>query len=450
MASNPTRATPEQLYRLLADNATDVVTLHDSDGRYRYVSPSVESLMGYTPEELVGTASGELVHPDDLPGVREQMATLADDDVLTFEYRLRRKDGHYEWLETSARRIGDEVQCSSRGIGDRRAAAAELTRRLAQQSAVARLGEAALQRHDLGALLEAAVATVAETLDIELVAIMEHLGEGVVHVRSGCGWNDGFVGSRFEMNSFRGADGHARYARGPILIDDVPNNDNFRARPLRENGVVSSANVLIGSADAALGMLTANSRRQRAFDERDLDFLQAVAHVLAGAIERVRAERQMRHDALHDSLTGLPNRSLLLDRLHHALARATRDARRVALLFVDLDNLKVINDSLGHHAGDELLKAIGPRLDGELRASDTVARFGGDEFAIVCEDIDDVEQAVEIARRVVAAFEAPFVVAGEERFASVSAGVVVTNPAVRRDRSAPRLARPRDHRAAAA
>src|SRR6185295_9043904 len=111
---------------------------------------------------------------------------------------------------------------------------------------------------------------------------------------------------------------------------------------------------------------------------------------------------------------------------------ATRDGRRVALLFVDLDNLKVINDSLGHHAGDELLKAIGPRLDQQLRASDTVARFGGDEFAIVCEDIDEVSQAVDIARRVVGAFGDPFVVAGEERFASVSAGVVVTNPAVPR------------------
>jgi diguanylate cyclase (GGDEF)-like protein/PAS domain S-box-containing protein len=432
MASDSTRATPERLYRLLADNATDVVTLHDDTGRYRYASPSISSLLGYAPEELVGTASGDLVHPEDLPGVRERMATLVGDEMLTLEYRLRHNDGHYEWLETIARRVGDEVQCSSRGIGERRAAQAELTRRLAQQSAVARLGEAALQRHDIGALLDAAVATVAETLDIELVSVMEHVGDGLVHVRAGRGWHDGFVGSRFELSSFRSADGRARYAEGPVLIDDLPNNEAFRARPLREHGVVSSANVLIGSAAAPLGMLAANSRRVRAFDERDLDFLQAVAHVLAGAIERLRAERQMRHDALHDSLTGLPNRSLLLDRLHHALARATREGNRVALLFVDLDNLKVINDSLGHHAGDELLKAIGPRLAGQLRATDTVARFGGDEFAIVCEDIEDVEQAVEIARRVVAAFEDPFIVAGEERFGSVSAGVVVTNPVVPR------------------
>ncbi len=384
MASDPTRATPERLYRLLADNATDIVTLHDVSGRYRYVSPSIAWLTGYAPEELLGTPSGDLVHPDDLPGVRERMASIGTEGIVTLEYRLRRADGEYEWVETTARRVGDEIQCSSRGVTERRAASAQLARRLAQQSAVARLGETALQRPDLNRLLEQAIAAVAETLDVEHVRIVEDLGDGTTHVRAS-------VGSPADAAS----------------AIDVP----------------------IGSG-AALGVLTVGG--DRAFDERDLDFLQAVAHVLAGAIERLRAERQMRHDALHDSLTGLPNRSLLLDRLHHALARATRDGGRVALLFVDLDNLKVINDSLGHHAGDELLKAIGPRLDGQLRASDTVARFGGDEFAVVCEDIDDVEQAVEIARRVVAAFEDPFIVAGEERFGSVSVGVVVTNPVVPR------------------
>ncbi len=383
MASDPTRATPELLYRLLADNATDVVTLHDAIGRYKYVSPSITGLTGYAPDELVGTPSGDLVHPDDLPGVREQMATISGDGIATFEYRLRRADGEYEWVETTARRVGDEIQCSSRGVTERRAASAQLARRLAQQSAVARLGESALQRPDLNALFERAVAAVAETLGVGVVTITEHVDAGTAHVRAE-------LGSPFDA----------------LFTVDVP----------------------IGSGIAPLGMLTVGSRDERAFDERDHDFLQAVAHVLAGAIERLRSERQMRHDALHDSLTGLPNRSLLLDRLHHALARSTREQRRVALLFVDLDNLKVINDSLGHHAGDELLKAIGPRLNGQLRASDTVARFGGDEFAIVCEDIDDVDQAVDIARRVVASFEDPFVVAGEERFGSVSVGVVVTNP----------------------
>src|SRR5919109_435962 len=107
MASDQARATPERLYRLLADNATDVVTLHDVTGRYRYVSPSITSLAGYTPDELLGTPSGDLVHPDDLPGVREQMATMNPQGIVTLEYRLRHADGHWEWVETTARRVGD-------------------------------------------------------------------------------------------------------------------------------------------------------------------------------------------------------------------------------------------------------------------------------------------------------------------------------------------------------
>src|ERR1044072_1862505 len=114
MASDPTRATPERLYRLLADNATDIVTLHDVTGRYRYVSPSIVGLTGYAPDELLGTPSGALVHPEDLPGVREQMASMGTEGIATFEYRLRRADGEYEWVETTVRRVGDEIQCSSR------------------------------------------------------------------------------------------------------------------------------------------------------------------------------------------------------------------------------------------------------------------------------------------------------------------------------------------------
>jgi diguanylate cyclase (GGDEF)-like protein len=98
------------------------------------------------------------------------------------------------------------------------------------------------------------------------------------------------------------------------------------------------------------------------------------------------------------------------------------------VLFLDLDNLKVLNDSLGHSAGDELLRAIGPRMRAELRAADTVARFGGDEFAIVCEDVSDSGHAAAVAQRLVRAFDDPFLVAGEERFGSVSVGVVVAGP----------------------
>src|SRR5215208_7165932 len=181
MASSSTRATPERLYRLLADNATDVVTLHDLSGYYLYISPSVKAFLGYAPEELIGQACWKLYHPEDIAEVQETMASaVISGEVVAFEYRIRHRDGTYHWVETTARCVGDEIQCSSRGISEQREAATELARRLAQQSAVARLGEAALQRPDLDTLMVDAVAAVTETLDVEVVTIVETQSDGTV------------------------------------------------------------------------------------------------------------------------------------------------------------------------------------------------------------------------------------------------------------------------------
>jgi diguanylate cyclase (GGDEF)-like protein/PAS domain S-box-containing protein len=427
MASITTRAAPDQLYRLLAENATDVVTLHDTSGRYIYVSPSMKTVSGHEPGALLGVACWKLMHPDDVDAVRRQVgSTLTEGGIATARYRMRHAEGQWEWVETTARAVGDRILCSTRKV-------TELYRRLEQQSAVARIGNLVMERPDLELILDHTVHAVKAALDMELVHITEHLGEGRACVRAGIGWPPEFIGAEFDMASLR-ADGRNVYSRGPVVVEDLRTDTEWRARPLREQGVISSVNVVIGHPDAPLGVLSACSRSRRSFVDTDLDFLQSVAHMLAAAIQGRRVEERMRHDALHDALTGLPNRTLLLDRLRHALNRSARAGTRVAVLFLDLDNLKVINDSLGHHAGDELLQAIGPRLHRELRASDTVARFGGDEFAIVCEDVADDEHAIRIAERLVRAFEDPFTVGGEARFGSVSVGVVVTDPAS--DRSA--------------
>jgi diguanylate cyclase (GGDEF)-like protein len=310
-----------------------------------------------------------------------------------------------------------------------RAVGTELKRRLGQQSAVARLGELALRRPDLVTLFDAASSTVAAALDADLVALWEPTGrDAVMRVSAGVGWPAGFVGSEHEVAHFADAEGRAPYADGPVVIDDLPANTSWRAAPLRAQGVVSLAQVLIGPPEAPNALIGAFSRTPREFTPHDLDFLLTVGHVLNGAIEGRRTEEQIRHDALHDALTGLPNRTLLLERLRQALARTERDGRRLALFFLDVDHLKVLNDSLGHHAGDELLRAIGPRLRDILRPADTVARFGGDEFAVLCEEVADEQVAHRLAERLVGAFGEPFEVCGEPRFGSVSVGVVVSDP----------------------
>jgi len=141
--------------------------------------------------------------------------------------------------------------------------------------------------------------------------------------------------------------------------------------------------------------------------------------------ERKRFAGQLASQALHDRLTGLPNRVLLRDRLEHALARAARRGASVALLIADVDRFKAVNESMGHDGGDRLLVAVAERLTELLRPGDTVARMGGDEFALLCEDIGGYQEAAGIASRVVGAFDNPFHVQGTDLSLTVSVGVAV-------------------------
>jgi diguanylate cyclase (GGDEF)-like protein len=154
-----------------------------------------------------------------------------------------------------------------------------------------------------------------------------------------------------------------------------------------------------------------------------VNFIQAMANALASAIERRAEEEDAQHRALHDSLTGLPNRALFEDRLGRALAEQERRGSSVAVIFCDIDHFKLVNDSLGHQAGDELLRVIAPRLKQALRPGDTVARFGGDEFGVLLEDVASERDATKVAERIAAALTRPFVVEGREHFVTVSSGI---------------------------
>lgn len=160
----------------------------------------------------------------------------------------------------------------------------------------------------------------------------------------------------------------------------------------------------------------------------DRDATGAPMHVLAQVVDitdRKRAEGELERLAMQDPLTGLPNRNLLQDRLGTALNRSRRTHLKVAVLFVDVDRFKLVNDSLGHSAGDELLQQLGDRLEGCARSGDTVARFGGDEFVLVCEDVNGVPEAAVIGQRVLAVCDEPFFIANQEMYVTVSCGIIV-------------------------
>ncbi len=159
-------------------------------------------------------------------------------------------------------------------------------------------------------------------------------------------------------------------------------------------------------------------------DLRDRPSVEGFVVNLRDITERKEAESLLAHQALHDPLTGLPNRVLLVDRLRQAIAREVRhDGPPPVVMFLDLDRFKLVNDSLGHGAGDELLVSVAERLRSVLRASDTLARFGGDEFVILCEGIVDDDAAVSFANRVMSAMQAPFSVNDEQFHLGVSIGV---------------------------
>ena len=145
--------------------------------------------------------------------------------------------------------------------------------------------------------------------------------------------------------------------------------------------------------------------------------------------DRKEAEEQLRHGAFYDGLTDLPNRALFMDRLGHSLRRARREeGRSCAVFFIDLDRFKVVNDSLGHIAGDKLLKETARRLEGCVRSCDTIARLGGDEFVMLFEETGDVEAAKAIAARIGEALAAPFLIEGSEIRCSASIGIAITSP----------------------
>jgi diguanylate cyclase (GGDEF)-like protein len=148
------------------------------------------------------------------------------------------------------------------------------------------------------------------------------------------------------------------------------------------------------------------------------------------ASDHRRSVERLQHDALHDALTGLPNRTLFLDRLEQSLRRARRRGPHsgAAVLFLDLDRFKLVNDSLGHQAGDELLQSVALRLDAALRPGDTVARMGGDEFTLLLEDVTDPREATVVAERVLATLADPFPIVGRDLHVSGSIGIALAGP----------------------
>jgi diguanylate cyclase (GGDEF)-like protein len=201
-------------------------------------------------------------------------------------------------------------------------------------------------------------------------------------------------------------------------------------------GLVAVFTFPLRHGDERLGALDLYRDTPGPLDEHDMSVAQTLADVVAAYL----LNAQSRHDAseasdrfrratMHDSLTGLPNRVLLSERIEHVAARASRSHSTAAILYLDLDLFKQINDTHGHHAGDEVLVAVASRLSDLLRPGDTLARISGDEFVILCEDLTSPTDIDTLASRIDAAFGTPFIVTAGALSVTASVGIAFAGPA---------------------
>jgi diguanylate cyclase (GGDEF)-like protein len=230
----------------------------------------------------------------------------------------------------------------------------------------------------------------------------------------------------------------AAYTTGEaVAVADLREETRFPAFAPRavEAGLSAVFTFPLRDGSERLGALDLYRSTPGPLDAGTMEAAQTLADVAAAYLLNAQAREDLRdssersrESAMHDSLTGLPNRTLLLERLDHAVLRGSRSGKTAAVLFADLDRFKLVNDLYGHNVGDQLLVAVAERLSAVVRPGDTLARISGDEFVILCEDLDDPGQADVIAARIGEAVREPMVLAGVELDITVSVGIAFSGP----------------------
>jgi diguanylate cyclase (GGDEF)-like protein/PAS domain S-box-containing protein len=373
-AEDALRSSEDRIQALLW-HSSELVVVWNTEGIITYASPSVTRFTGYQVGDAVGRREARLVHPDD-----EARVVKALDEVragppgttASYEARFRRYDGEWRWLEALVVNLADDpdvggLLINSRDVTERREAELRL-----QQS-----------ENDLRSVLEASPDLIAR-FDREFRHV--YVNPAVERVT-------GFTREKLLGRSMR----DLRMAAEFIDVWDT------NLRRAFETGTPGEFEYQFDTVDGRRWFHTRIAPELRADAS-----VERVLVVSRDVTERKAAEEELTHKALHDPLTGLPNRVLLLDRVGHALDRLERTGGLVAVLFLDLDRFKVVNDTLGHATGDWLLVEVGKRLVGASRPGDTVARLGGDEFVVACGELGNEQDAALVARRLAAALATPF------------------------------------------
>jgi diguanylate cyclase (GGDEF)-like protein/excisionase family DNA binding protein len=298
----------------------------------------------------------------------------------------------------------------------------------AEQADIFGLGRRVLAGDDCDALVDELLATVQRTLAPDLVTLFELLPEQRTGtVRDGRGWSAQTLAAGPLTLGEDTQGGIALRDRRPVVVDDCEAEDGCRwPAVLVEHGMRSGiALPVLGPDGVAWGLLGVHWRAPRHVEPCEVMFLDALAFVVGVALHRERAADDIRGRALHDPLTGLPNRLLFVDRLEQVLRRTAGEAAPVCVLLIALDRFRVINETLGYGAGDELLRAVTTRLRARLGATDTLARLSGDLFAVACDGVDGEREALTRAEDLTEALAAPFWVEETDVFVTATVGIAV-------------------------
>jgi diguanylate cyclase (GGDEF)-like protein len=361
-----------------------------------------------------------------------------------FEARVARLPGDQDLYViahrdvTASHRNQVRIAAVARDVSARVQAESALKVQLLQQRLLAQFGQFALEGQTLDELLTQAGSILGIGLQADMHRLLlTTLDESTLRQVAGAGWEEAWTGKQLFDAVLETEDHFVLGTREAITIEDFEWSTRLRRSPiLLAHGARSAVEVLICGSSGPYGLIGAYDRAPGRFDGASANFVQSISNTLAAVIDRYRVEERLSHMAQYDALTGLPNRTMFMAGLSNAVLRVrSGEQPRYAVLFLDFDRFKLVNDTLGHEAGDELLRQVAARLRGALRASDTIAedpaanllaRFGGDEFLILLNDLKSPSDAIRIAERLLLAMVPPYDILGNEVRSTASVGLVTS------------------------
>ncbi|MCB2427976.1 GGDEF domain-containing protein [Methylophaga pinxianii] len=377
----------------------DAICAVDEESRIIYVSNGAHRVFGYPPEELIGKKMLDLLHPEDLEKTQKSIQTvMIDKQVLDFENRYIRKDGQVVHLLWST--------CWSEQHKMRLGVARDITRIKAaeamQQSLIA-ISDTAHRTHGIKPLCQQILYHLNIHLPISAFGI-------VVKMPNADLWETLFesVGNCTK-----------------VLTDDVMNRITGQTDIIAEE-IDQKLMLLVPLLlnESGFGIIALSlTELDYSLNENDRALLSFTASQIGTAIERQQMLDRLQHLALYDTLTRLPNRELFQDRVQRSLLRAKRQDSHFALMYMDLDKFKDANDTFGHAAGDSLLKQAAERITHCVRETDTVVRFGGDEFVVLLDTVDDRKATLAVAEKIRVVLSDPYEWQGHKIELSVSIGI---------------------------